>query len=141
MGLPPIVFGAVRVVVVHVDVDGFAVVVEGDDEAVLLLVPPDLVPQELLAVLSPGVALQRGKQVAVTNTPLIGVGVPVAVAVGLIPQPSNILLRKRSKPKWSHHHFPSKMQQPLLFLFSTICRSHRTTILPTSRTGTGRSAE
>ena len=59
-GSPPIVFGAVRVVVVHVDVDGFAVVVEGDDEAVLLLVPPDLVPQELLAVLSPGVALQRG---------------------------------------------------------------------------------
>ena len=61
------VFGAVRVVVVYLDVDGSAIVVEGDDKAVLLLIPPDLVTQELLPLLGLGVALQRSEQVAVTN--------------------------------------------------------------------------
>ena len=83
-GLSPVAIG---VGVADLDIHGQAVVVEGDDEGLLVLIPAHVVAQVLLALRGLGVGLQGGQQVAVTDLTLAGLGGPGPVPIGLLPDP------------------------------------------------------
>ena len=67
---------AIGVIVRDVDIDGLAVVIESDDEAVSRVIQTDIVSQQPLAVLALRIGLEGGQEKAVSN-PLLIHGSPV----------------------------------------------------------------
>lgn len=61
----------IGVIVRDIDIDGLAVVVESDDEAVSCVIQADIVSQQLPAVLALRIGLEGGQEEAVSNSLLI----------------------------------------------------------------------